>query len=113
MAGTESLNETKRPLFIARWNGRAKAWYAHLPSSSIAQCLSACCACLTAAAACFGVYTFIRSVSVDQLNQAELAMSRIYPLDISISQTLGKSPLMWEAIYNDSRGHTFRQLSEE
>src|SRR6185503_1897543 len=113
MAKSKVVTEPSRLWLFARWRNKIKAWYDGLPSSSFAQCVSASCACLMAAAACFGVYTFFRSVSVEQLKQAELAISRLYPLDVDINQTLGRTPLMREALYCDPRGHVFRQLGEE
>jgi hypothetical protein len=74
--------------------------------------VSACCATITAIAACVGVYSFVRSVQRDKLAGAEEAIARLYPFVNNVANTLGHVPNARKSLYSDPDGIVYAALNE-
>ena len=81
------------------------------PLSTRAHIVSAFFSTSTAVAACFAALTFCHATAVQKRQNAEESIARIYPIDISVNQSLAPHPKVRAALYDDPDGKVFGDLS--
>jgi hypothetical protein len=81
--------------------------------SNRAQIVSAFFSTFTAIAVIFAVLNFFQATSLQTQHNAEEALARLYPMDVSVNQPLGAHPNVRAALNDDPDGEVFRKLNRE
>jgi hypothetical protein len=110
MAKASSNNITARALRM----GKIRRFFEKSrPASSHADIITALCGTTTVIAAIIGVASFYHSVQISKLQDAEESIARLYPLDLSVNQSLGQNPQARLALHDDPTGKVFHALSPQ